>query len=458
MRGAQAWVSLAATALAVALLGTPLGAGAGSGSGPTVKPQSQVLRGPRGPRGPRGFSGRVGPPGARGEPGPAGLQGRQGSQGEHGAPGPPGPQGPAGEPGTGLGRPGYARTTLDAGPGVGRASSIAIGVDGLPLISYDGWHELKVAHCSNLACTSAIAVTIEGNDAPETYSSVAIGADGLGLIAYTYAVVDSLKVAHCANVACSEATLSTLGGSQHFAFNELSIAIGADGLGLIAFTDPKGLFPKVAHCENLECSEATITNLDPNILADQGTSVTIGADGLGLVSYSAFRHLKVAHCSNAACTASTTTTIDGAGEVGEWSSITTGKDGLGLISYLHRTNGALKVAHCSDIACSSATTGPIDTGDIGGFTSIAIGTDGLGIVAYEAPQTRLGPVKVAHCSNIACSAATTWTLDPAGDLFGTSVAIGVDGLPLVGWEDQTSASLEVVHCSNTFCIPYFRRR
>jgi len=427
-------------------------AGAGTQAAVTHAQAGKLKRGPRGPRGyrgprgPRGFRGPTGAQGPQGAQGPRGVAGQQGAQGA---------QGPTGPAGLGLQRPGFTSTAVD-GDSAGRYESIAIGSDGLPVITYDGWYKLRVAHCDDLACTSATKTTVEPSDSPESFSSVAIGSDGLPLIAYTHSQVGNLKVAHCSNVVCSASTLSTLGGDQHFAFDELSVTIGSDGLGLIAFTDPKGLLAKVAHCENVVCSQATITTLD-QFIAFEGTSVTIGGDGLGLVTYSPFRKLNVAHCSNLACTSSTNTEIDGAGEVGEWSSITTGDDGLGLISYLDRDNGALKVAHCSNAACTSATTHTIDTGDTGGFTSIAIGSDGLGLVTYEPPQTNIGPVKVAHCSNPECTSATVTTLFMQG-LFGTADAIGVDGLPLVAYFNEAGGELDVVHCSNVFCIPFYRRR
>jgi hypothetical protein len=447
-REARLGLLAAAAVLAAGLLGAasasqmqPVAAHAHAG---------KVLRGPRGPRGFRG------PRGPRGLPGPTGTQGAQGARGLTGAQGAQGPPGATGPQGVGLDRPGFSDTTVDPFPS-GRYSSIAIGADGLPLVSFDGWYRLRVAHCDDLACRSATTTTVHDNTAPETYSAVAIGSDGLGLIAFTLGSVSDLEVAHCSNLACSASTISDLSTGEDFAFDQLSLTIGADGLGLIAFSDPKGLIPKVAHCEDIECSQATITNLDGGVLVDSGTSVTIGADGLGLITYSAFRHLTVAHCSNLACTASTLTTLDADGEVGEWSSVTSGNDGLGLISYLDRDNGALKAAHCSNTLCSSATTQTLDTGDTGGFTSITIGADGLGLITAEPPQTRLGPVKVTHCSNTTCSSATTTILDPTDDLFGTSTATGVDGLPLVGYFQQ-GTGFEVVHCSNVFCIPYFQRR
>src|SRR5439155_9240529 len=197
-----------------------------------------------------------------------------------------------------------------------------------PLISYAGFHVMKVAHCASLACTSAAITTLKSCQC-ELFTSIAIGSDGLGLIAYTGESVGYLEVAHCVDIACSSATTSTIGEPDHFAFGEVSITIGSDGLGLISFIDPKGLFPTVAHCEDVACSSATVTAVDTNNFRD-GSSVTIGADGLGLMSYEASAHLKVAHCSNLACTSFTIATLVADFDVGGWSSITTGSDGLAL--------------------------------------------------------------------------------------------------------------------------------
>ena len=42
------------------------------------------------------------------------------------------------------------------------------------------------------------------------YTSVAIGTDGLGLISYNDFTNGDLKVAHCADTACTSATTATL--------------------------------------------------------------------------------------------------------------------------------------------------------------------------------------------------------------------------------------------------------
>ena len=90
------------------------------------------------------------------------------------------------------------------------------------------------------------------------------------------------------------------------------------------------------------------------------------------------------------------------GDVGLNTSITIGSDGLGLISYYDETNGDLKVAHCSNTNCTAATTMAIDTGgNVGDFSSVTIGPDGLGLISYL-DMTNFD-LKVAHCSNIFCS-------------------------------------------------------
>ena len=73
-----------------------------------------------------------------------------------------------------------------------------------------------------------------------------------------------------------------------------------------------------------------------------------------------------------------------------------------------------------------------------------------------------GSVKVAHCSNPACTAATVTTVDTTGDIYlATWMTIGTDGMPLLIYPDATGPSTtvtKIAHCSNVFCVPYFRRR
>ncbi|MCJ7695354.1 MAG: hypothetical protein MUO40_07980, partial [Anaerolineaceae bacterium] len=105
-----------------------------------------------------------------------------------------------------------------------------------------------------------------------------------------------------------------------------------------------------------------------------------------------------------------------------------------------------------DILCSSATRYVLDSiGNVGWGTSIAIGADGLGVIGYK-DVTNLY-MKVAHCNYIHCNSATISTLDASGTVYQekASVAIGVDGLALFSYQDFSH--LKVAHCSNRLCLP-----
>ncbi|MEO7863976.1 MAG: hypothetical protein ABIU05_26810, partial [Nitrospirales bacterium] len=145
------------------------------------------------------------------------------------------------------------------------------------------------------------------------------------------------------------------------------------------------------------------------------------------------------------------TTLDGSGNVGQYSSVTIGTDGLALISYYDATNGDLKVAHCSNVTCTAVTLTTVDSaGSVGQYSSLTIGTDGLALISYYDASN--GDLKVAHCSDLACTSATNTTVQSEDNvgLF-TSVSIGTDGLALISYYDASNGDLKVAHCSDLAC-------
>ena len=75
-------------------------------------------------------------------------------------------------------------------------------------------------------------------------------------------------------------------------------------------------------------------------------------------------------------------------------------------------------------------------GLVGQYTSSSIGIDGLGVISYYDSSGSNLDLKVAHCIDVACSAATSTTVDSPGTVgWYTSLAIGADGLPLVTYRD-----------------------
>jgi Calx-beta domain len=341
-------------------------------------------------------------------------------------------------------------TLLDPDPHVGRAASVTIGADGLGLIAYydEANGDLKVAHCSNAACTSATITPLDVAGDVGSDTAITTGADGLGLIAYEDTTATGpppfarLKVAHCNDLACTSAEFTGLstafGGSQ--------AVIGADGLGLIGYVaavSQAGTASELRHCGDLPCS--FVSGGSP-LLPGAPAGLTIGADGLALYVYNVresfgFPSQVVAyHCSTADCSSATTSTLASAPAFGApvlAGPLAVGADGRGLFP-LSTPDGTF-MAHCDDTLCSGITLAPSPVG-----FSLAIGPDGLGLMAYQ-EELRLG-----HCDDPACSSQTVSApIDTNG--FYPSLRVGPDGLALVAYAG--AQGLKVAHCSLTSCAP-----
>ena len=151
-------------------------------------------------------------------------------------------------------------------------------------------------------------------------------------------------------------------------------------------------------------------------------------------------------------TLSVLTTVDSTGDTGYYPSITIGADGNPIISYHDSSAGDLRVAKCIDPACTgSATLTTVDSaGSTGVDASIAIGVDGNPIMTYY--YASAGDLRVAECIDPACiGTATVTTVDSTGDTgYNPSIAIGVDGNPIISYFDKTAQDLSVAKCG-TWC-------
>ncbi len=359
-------------------------------------------------------------------------------------------------------------TNVDSVGDVGLYTSLTIGADGLPVVSYYDFsnNDLKILHCGNVDCTSDNTLTpVDSVEIVGSFTSIAIGVDGLPIISYHGINNTELKILHCGNTACTGGNNITAVDSVGIIGQYTSITIGADGLPLVSYYDNGANDDlKVLHCGDTTCSSGnTITTVDSAGDVGLDTSVIIGMDGLPLVSYidNTNDDLKILHCGNAACTSGNTSTpIDAASSGGGSTSVNIGMDGLPVVSYYDSANGDLKVLHCGNATCTSGniTTTVLSLGNVGWFSSLTIGVDGLPLIGYyDYSDTNL---KVLHCGNTTCTSANITSMaDFSGDVgHYVSLTIGADGLPVASYYNATSGNLRVLHCSNSFCVPYFRRR
>ncbi len=341
------------------------------------------------------------------------------------------------------------------------SASVTIGADGLPLLTrYDPTaQDLYTVHCQDIACVASSESLIDSAGNVGYNASITLGADNLALIIYTEggAATNELRAAHCQNLQCTNATISVVDtGDRRY----VEAVIGSDGLALLAYRDATSQTLQVAHCTDLRCSAATITTIDNSANVSSYTSIMVGADGLGLITYYDVtnQNLKSAHCSNVSCTSASLATLDSIGNVGTYTHVVLGQDDRGLIGYRDETTNALKAAHCSNIACSSATVTTLDSsGIVGYYAATQIGSDGLGVIAHW--DNTNNALKVAHCANITCTAVTSVVLDQPGPATGHPVqmGIGIDGLPLLVYTNSAN-QLKVAHCGSPLCVSYLHRR
>ena len=373
--------------------------------------------------------------------------------------------GPQGATGAGLGNLGHVTTTVDSGGDVGSNPSQAIGIDGFPFISYTDTsnNDLRVMHCSNTACSTHDAPrTLDSTGLVGGQSNVTIGTDGFPIISYLDSGNQDLKVVHCTNVGCSSNdTPRTLDSTGNTGIAS-GIAIGTDGFAIIAYLNTTNFDSKVVHCSNTACS----TNTAPRILDSAGTygggaSIAIGADGLPIIAYRDITagSTRITHCTDTACSANDSPRNIEGGVSAFLQALVIGIDGLPVIAYSDSANFDLRVVHCTNIACTANSAPRVlesDISDSSRFT-LVIGSDGFPITAVT--STAEDDLYVVRCTDVACATnAPHQIVDGPGSNTPREprISIGADGLPIIVYNDESPDDLEVLHCSNPSCVPFYR--
>jgi hypothetical protein len=290
---------------------------------------------------------------------------------------------------------------IDTGPSfVGEYTGIAIPSDNFPVVSYfDNTNKaLKVLKCNDPDCLGANESIVTVDDPVNQVgfdSAIAIGADGLPVISYADLTAGTLKVAKCVNATCTGGTLiSTLVGATTDRMGEFSaITIGNDGLPIISFYATTATALRVVKCNDAACSggdEVAVT-LDDDGVVGRDSSIAVPADGLPVLSYydQTRRNLRVAKCSTSACTAASIQVVDplSGNDRGQYTGMGIfPATGFPVISHYDATTGSLRTVFCDSASCNNGLQGVAEDDQVNtvGFqSSLAIGTNGLPIVSYH---------------------------------------------------------------------------
>ncbi|MDA0300773.1 MAG: hypothetical protein O3B40_10150, partial [Actinobacteria bacterium] len=155
--------------------------------------------------------------------------------------------------------------TVDSAGDVGRYTSIAIRDNGNPVISYYAAANtaLKVAACTTADCTGTPTITtVDSAGDVGRYTSIAIGDNGYPVISYIDRDNTALKVAACTTNDCTGTPTITTVDSAVGIGVFTSIAIGDNGYPVIAYYESANTALKVAACTTADCTgTSTITTV-----------------------------------------------------------------------------------------------------------------------------------------------------------------------------------------------------
>ncbi len=349
---------------------------------------------------------------------------------------------------------------------VGNYSSLALDVNGYPVVSYydQDNEDLKVMHCNDVNCAGGdeSIQTVDWTGNVGLFTSLALDINGYPVVSYYDYENDDLKVLHCNDAICfgwdeSIETVDTFAAGIHS-----SLALGFDGFPVVSYWDASNEDLRILHCNDANCAggDESIESVDTAGSVGQFTSLALDADGYPVVSYwdTDNNDLKVLHCNDPNCAGGDESieSVDTVDDVGLFTSLVLDDRGYPVVSYFDVANFDLKVLHCNDPNCAGGDESieSVDTvGDVGQTTSLALDASGYPVVSYYDHGN--SALKLLHCNDENCAGGDERMVcaDNNGDVgVSTSLALDTSGYPVVSYHDHGNEDLKVLHCLDALCL------
>lgn len=310
---------------------------------------------------------------------------------------------------------------------------------------------------NELESVGGTPVPIDTDGNVGSYPAIVVGADGIPIIAYVDESNLVVKLARCAEGGCSEAAIVELGPWGGAVSHAPAIAIGSDGIPLVAFGSESELL--VYKCADESCSGGTLTPAGGGVYGAQGVLVAMAADGLPLLAFTSdTADLAVLKCGRADCSGGNVSSTlipreDGLALTADWVASTV--EGMPVIGYRY-ADLAVGVVLCHDPACSSSEELEDGTGlDLDPHTIVGsiVATGGGPLrTGFEEDEAGGGSIVVTACDDVTCSSGTSAVLaEYEGDhVFVDPIVLpGPGGLPLIFFTDGNE--LKRAMCSDPTC-------
>ena len=180
-------------------------------------------------------------------------------------------------------------------------------------------------------------------------TSIAIGVDGNPVISHYDATNGDLELYVCDDPACSSGTNVNLETDGNVGFRG-SLVIGVTGNPIISHMDRANEDLELYVCDDPACSSGTNVELETTGSVGWDPAVTISDNGNPVISHARWNwdeadgDLELYVCDNPACSSGTNVTLVTTGSVGVFSSITIGDDGNPVIAHQEYAKGDLEFA------------------------------------------------------------------------------------------------------------------
>ena len=364
-------------------------------------------------------------------------------------------------------RPSPDGLTADFDPDhqVGWAPSITIGHDGAPAIVHTAPNnEVLFSKCGDPTCSSTYFSAIARFVGPNATASIAIGHDGNPIIAYNG--TGQLVTVACNDPLCRDEDETVTGHGINGATggHAPTIALLPNSWPVVAFVDTNDRL-RLLSCVDRSCTDGATTSPVAGQVVVSDPSMTIDPFGhpviaVGIQASSLRTELLFIACNDSACDGADETSrvlhTDPSKEIAvDAVEVTLGTDGHPFVAYrvIDDPNGAattsLYVFGCGAVDCDPSVpqTPPTPrqmsaTTHGGAHISLGVGIDGNPVIVHIAPN--LGEMEVIWCIDLDCSDAPRRSDDVAvGDWqLWTSMAIGVDGVPIIAYHDVNDGTLK----------------